>query len=387
MTSENRALRVLYVINGLGTGGAERSLIELIEPLSVRQVEVKIAYLIERSEGVASEGLANVETFQVGPRLVPALPRLGRLLRRLEPDLLHTTIFEADLIGRLASIGSGVKVVTSLVNTSYSRAGASNPDVSNTKLALARMIDGFTARHINAGFHALTEAAKRENAADLRLDPASIEVVPRGRSTARLGKPSIERRLATRGRLGLADDQPVLLSVGRREHQKGQVHAVEAMGVIRTTHPSARLLIAGRDGAASARLEAVTEKLGLDDHVVFLGHRPDVADIMVASDVLVFPSLYEGFGGTLVEAMALGLPIVASDIPVMREVVAETGLLVERGSAPELAEAVRLVLDDATTARRLREAGIARYESRYRLDVVADEMRDMYLKFVDGDSA
>lgn len=385
MTSENRALRVLYVINGLGTGGAERSLIDLVEPLSARHVEVAIAYLFERSEGVAREGLAGVETFHVGPGLLPALPRLARLLRRLSPDLLHTTIFEADLIGRLSSIGSGVKVVTSLVNTSYSRAGASNPDVSETKLGLARRIDGFTARHINTGFHALTETAKKENAADLGLDPASIEVVPRGRSTARLGTPSENRRMAARRMLGLNDDQPVVLSVGRREHQKGQIHAIEAMSLIQATHPTTCLLIAGRDGAAGDRLETLTAELGLDDRVVFLGHRPDVADIMVASDVLVFPSLYEGFGGTLIEAMALGLPIVASDIPVLHEVVGEAGLLVERGSAPELADAVRLILDDAATARRLRESGRARFESRYRLDVVADEMRDMYMKFMSRD--
>lgn len=378
MSSDRPHVHVLYVIDGLGTGGAERSLAELIRPLGELGIHLTVATFHSRTEGVESEVADLVDVRSVGPGPARGLMRLRNLIREAEPDVIHTTLFESDVTGRIASVGSGARVVSSIVNASYSGSAATKPGVSPTKLAAARMIDGWTARRFVDRFHALTETAKRSAVEALGIDPESIDVIGRGRDPERLGRFSEHRRRSIRSSLGIGDDTPLLLSVGRREYQKGQIHAIEAMAHIGARHPGAMLLIAGRRGPMSSRLESTTRDLGLTQSVRFLGHRPDVPDLMVAADVLVFPSLYEGFGGTLIEAMALDLPIVTSDLEVLREVAGDAALYAPTADARALAERARLPLESEDVVRDLRERGRKRFEDRYTIDRVSQQMCEMY---------
>ncbi len=112
-------------------------------------------------------------------------------------------------------------------------------------------------------------------------------------------------------------------------------------------------MVAGREGHASAALGDQIARLGLDDRVRLLGHRSDVAEVLSAADLFVFPSVYEGLGGALIEALALGLPIVASDLPALREVVrpGENADLVSPTDSAALAAAVVALLDDPARRR------------------------------------
>lgn len=383
MTSSR--LRVLYFINGLGTGGAERSLADLLRPLRRRGIDVTMACLYERTEGVQRQVAPSFEVKVLRQGFWQWFRDARRLIRDVSPHVIHTTLFESDLLGRLSAIGTNIPVVTSIVNTSYSEAAArAGKNIPAWKLEAARLIDGFSARHLNAGFHAITNAAKIEAVRSLRVEESRIKVIPRGRDTARLGAPSPERRKQTRRSLGVGQQQPLLLSVGRREHQKGQVSAVEALAKLRSEFEEALLLVAGRDGAASAELAQLVDDLGLGQAVRFLGHRNDIPDLMAAADVLVFPSRYEGLGGTVIEAMALQLPVVASDIPVLREVAGDTALFAPVGSPDILAAQISAVLTDTELAIRLRTAGDARFAAAFGIDAIADQMADFYRQIVSG---
>jgi len=373
------------VINGLGTGGAERSLAEMLEPISRHGIKILPVCLYPRDEGVQSEVMnAGYEVRFVGPPSFATLFRLRDLIAETHPDVIHTTIFEADIIGRLASIGSSTAVVSSIVNTSYAITKSQNPHLNRGKLALARVVDGFTARHLNTGFHALTETVAEAAVKALGIKKISIDVIPRGRNRQRLGEPSPERRREVRRALGIAESTTVLLSVGRQEFQKGHVNAVEALAVLRSRRPNLLLLIAGRDGAASDRLRRATVELDLKDHVRILGHRSDVPDLMVAADLLTFPSLYEGFGGALIEAMALDLSIVASDLPAIREVTGDTVAFVTPGSFSALAVGIEDLLDDDSRSRQLRQAGRDRFEKNFTIDSTSKRMAAFYHAALDS---
>src|SRR5918996_6097514 len=165
------SLRVLFVINGLGTGGAERSLAEML-PIFVREgVEPIVATLRRRSEGV--EGSVRSEGYDVrlvdGARWPARLRGVRKLIRTERPDLVHTTIFEADVAGRIAAWCTGVPVLTTLVNTSYVRERLADPNVDRMKLAAVRHIDAWTSRHLTDHFHAITKAVRDEAAACLRI--------------------------------------------------------------------------------------------------------------------------------------------------------------------------------------------------------------------------
>jgi glycosyltransferase involved in cell wall biosynthesis len=273
--------------------------------------------------------------------------------------------------GRLAAWRTGTPVVTSLVNTSYDAGRRRDPNVAAWRLAVVRSVEGWTARRLTASFHAISEAVAAAAVHALGIRRDRITVVPRGRDRTRLGDPSPARRAEARRRLDIAPDASVVVTVGRQEYQKGQRTLVDA--VARMRHP-ALLLVVGRQGAATAEVETAARPLG--PRVRLLGHRTDVPDILAAADVFAFPSRYEGLGGAVIEAMALGLPVVASDLPALREVVDAdvTGVLVPPDDPATLASALDTLLADDSTRRRMGEAGRQRFLDRFTLDAVVDPM-------------
>src|SRR5690606_5335714 len=127
-----------------------------------------------------------------------------------------------------------------------------------------------------------------------RAAPLPYTTLFRSRDPERIGEPTPERRRRVRRALGLDDETPVLVTVGRQEFQKGHRYLIEAMPKILERHPRTRLLIVGRRGAATSELERAVADFERADSVSFLGHRADVTDLMAAADLFVFPSLFEG---------------------------------------------------------------------------------------------
>jgi glycosyltransferase involved in cell wall biosynthesis len=177
------------------------------------------------------------------------------------------------------------------------------------------------------------------------------------------------------------------VNVARQEFQKGQRYLLEAAHLLRDRHPDLVVLVCGRDGAVSGELRALHDEFHLGDQVRILGHREDIPDILAAADVFAFPSLFEGLGGSLIEAMALGVPIVASDIPAIRETVVNGGCatLVEPGSGDALAEAVANLLDDTGRRAAYADEGIRRFEEFYALPVIASKMAALYRAVAAGE--
>ena len=220
----------------------------------------------------------------------------------------------------------------------------------------------------------------------LGISPERITVIPRGRDPIRLGRRDDERRRLARHELGIDPEAPVLLSVGRLEYQKGQRYAIQAMPEIVRSFPDAILLIAGREGWEAEALRSLTQELGLGSSVVFLGHREDVPELLTASDVFVFPSRYEGLGGAVLEAMALEVPVVASALPAVLEVLDGTGLTFPPSDVPVLIRAVLEVLNEPGTARNRTRAARARFEDRFSLDRVVEATNDLYRRVAAGRS-
>lgn len=381
-----RTTTVLFLINGLGTGGSERSLAETVPLLVRHNIDCVFACHHQRDEGV-QESLSR-QGFSIHFLRSATFPGRIREVRGLlikhRPDVLHTTIFESDILGRIASTGFPVRVLTSLVNTCYDERRLADPNVSAWKLECARRLDGFTARHLTDHFHAVTRSVKDASIAALGIPSDRITVVERGRDPSRLGRRSESRRRKTRRALGLSDTAEVLLTVGRQEHQKGQKYLLEAVAAVARSRPNLRLLVAGREGNATGELLSIRDRLRLSDRIRFLGHREDVPDLLAAADLFVFPSLYEGIGGAALEAMALELPVVASRIPGMQEVLeeGENALLVPPEDSRSLAEAILHLLTDKDKAREFGRRGRGIFERRFTLERSAGRMAALYRNLV-----
>lgn len=375
-------MRILFVIDTLGAGGAERSLQEMV-PLFVREgVKPVIACFHRRAEGVEHLVLGQADV-----RVLSGLSRAGQVeaLRRIIRDerieLVHTTLFEADVLGRIATAGTRARVVTSLVNMPYEPSRLEHDrNVDTARLLAARFLEATTGALFADHFHAITFAVKAAAGRYFGIAAEKITVVPRGRDGERLGRRSEERRERAREALGIPDEANVVLTAGRQEFQKGQRFLVQAMHRLVATRPETVLLVAGRSGSATRELSEEAAHPALEGRVRFLGHRDDLPELLSAADVFALPSLWEGLGGVLIEAMALELPIVASDIVAIREATDQgrAAVLVRPEDPASLAGAIQALSSDAAARARLAREGRALFESRYTLEQSARGMMGIF---------
>jgi glycosyltransferase involved in cell wall biosynthesis len=376
-----RKLKILFVIDSLGGGGTERSLAELL-PFLIQAGFTPIVTCFYHRDGVENEVIRQgVDVrFLKGKGLFTWARQLRQLIKVEQPDIVHTMLADANLAGRIAAIGSPAVVISSLVNTPYLPVRFQDPRINVLKFRLVQLIDAVTSHLLTTHFHAVSQAAKEAAVSSLRLPPERITVVERGRDPNRLGLPSVERRLQARQRLQLAEQDKVIVNVGSHEYQKGQKYLLEAFSALYSIHPRLVLLVAGRHGNLTNELENFKDHLGLNGQVRFLGHRQNIAEILAAADLFVFPSLYEGLPGAVLEAMALGLPIVASDIPPVREVVEENrnALLVAPASSVELSKAIATLLADRDKALAYGRRSRKIFETRFTLQESAARMIELY---------
>ncbi|MEM8905436.1 MAG: glycosyltransferase [Actinomycetota bacterium] len=358
--------RVTFVIPSLGAGGAERSLEVSLPGLVERGIEPRVVVFHRRAQGShAVVERSGVQVHVVEGSRLRRVVELRRVLLAEPTDLVHTSVVAADIAGRLAARAAGLASVGTLVNTTYELSRLDDPNVSRPALEVNRAVDATTAR-LSVGFRAITEAVKESAVRRMRLDPDRIEVIPRGRVLGRFAVTS-DDRARVRERFGVDDDVLVVGNVARHEHQKGLDLLVEALAELVLRDRQVLLVQAGRDGNASDELRRRIARLGMDSHVELLGHVDDVAaDVLPGLDVFAFPSRYEGLGGALIEAMAAGLPIVTSDLPVTREVTDGSAVLVPVGDVEALADGIERAPGATDRATTIDRAG------RFALDDVLD---------------
>jgi glycosyltransferase involved in cell wall biosynthesis len=351
----DEAVPFLFVINSLGAGGAERSLADILPHLYTVGVRPIVACFKSPDVGFEQEVRADGTDVRVlpGASLMSHVRDLRNIIKRERPRLVYTALFDAHLAGRLAAAGTGVPVLSNLTNVAYDPARYADPNVNGRRLQLLRYVDGWTARHLTSHFHAVSGAVKTSAVSSLGVAPQDITVVHRGRHRQRLGRPGADRRARVRSTLGLDSSALVVITVGRQEYQKGQRYLLEAVPGLADRFPNVEIMIVGRQGHASSELASLVTSLDIEDRVRFLGHRDDVPDLLAASDVFAFPSVYEGLGGANIEAMALGLPLVASDIAALREVVevGGNGILVPPADPAALENALGDLLADPDLRR------------------------------------
>jgi glycosyltransferase involved in cell wall biosynthesis len=374
-------VRALYVIDSVArSGGAEQSLLSMAPYLVAGGVTLDIAYLHEvdgLQEALRAAG-ATVLPVVGGGRLA-AVRDLTRLIRSRRPDLVHTTLFEADVAGRAAAVLTRTPVVSSLVNSSYGPAHVHDPRLRPWRVRAAQALDAVTAQSVRR-FHAISGHVAETMSARLRVPMARIDVVPRGRDAAVLGVRTPGRAAGARARLGIPPDVPLVVAAARHEHQKGLDVLVEAFATVLAQRPDARLVVAGREGNGTPGLRSLVERLGLGSSVDLLGARTDVADILAACDAFAVPSRWEGFGSVLLEAMALQAPIVASRVAAIEETVGpdDCALLVEPADPAALAAALVQTLTDVPAASERAARARKRFLARFTAEQVSAEMIAFY---------
>jgi glycosyltransferase involved in cell wall biosynthesis len=188
-------------------------------------------------------------------------------------------------------------------------------------------------------------------------------------------------RAATRRQLGLAENACVAVVVATFKEQKGHRYLIEAVPGAIAQFPDLYILLVG-DGGLREKLMAQADALGLDGHLRFLGFRSDISDLLAASDLFILPSLWEGLSMALVEAMASGLPVIATEVSGTQQVMISgvTGLLVPPGDPRRLTEAIVQLLSNPAQARAMGAAGQRRVAELYSSKQQARDLLSLFCR-------
>ena len=379
----NALRKIMFVIDTLEVGGAERSLLEIASRFDPNRFE-PVVCSVYRGSTLKNEfeaaGIRVTELGLAGKYQFPtAWLRLKRLAKDERPSLIHTMLFRADQIGRTVGRWLGIPVISSLVNVPYDPVRLeANPNLSRWKVGTFRLIDSISARCVTR-FHAVSNAVRDSNCRRLGVATERVTVIPRGRTLPESRACFNGRLQQLRSSLELAGCYPVILNVGRLIGQKAQTDLIRAMPRIVQEFPKSRLLIAG-EGSLRKELEQQIEQQRLTGCVHLLGNRPDVGDLLQLADCFAFPSCYEGLPGAVVEAMLAGRPIVATDIPMIRDMIEDqmSGLLVPPQDPESLAAGIVRIARDRTLANNLAQAAETNARERFNMDRVVAQTEALY---------
>lgn len=358
--------RIALIIPTLDRSGAEKQFTLLATGLPQDRYEIQ-AVLLSRA-GPYAENLqqAQIPITLLGKQSkldLSAWWKLRTWLRRFQPDIIHTWLFAGNAYGRLAAgtVPKAKIVVSERCVDSWKR---------GWQLWLDRRLISRTDRLVG------NSASVVEFYRQLGVPNEKLVCIPNGIELP----PAAEiDRTALLAELGWPEDAFVAGYVGRLAAQKRVDDLIFAIETLRQTVPSARLLVIG-DGPLRSSLAQFSRDIGCEDQVRFLGHREDTRRWLTLMNVFCLASSFEGMSNSLMEAMAAGVPTLASDIPPNRELVTtgETGLLVPVGDRVAYIQFLKLLNDDPALCRRLGNAAAERMRQNFSVSTMVQRYRELY---------
>jgi sugar transferase (PEP-CTERM/EpsH1 system associated) len=362
-------MHVVHVVDSLAVGGVENGVVNLVNALSpdIRHTVVTLSAvgpLAERlPDGVGCHCVGKRPGIDVG-----AMVRLAALLRRLRPSVVHSRnwgAFDAIPAARVAGVGV-------VIHGEHGREAADPQGLDPRRNRLRRVFAPLVTRFVTVSFD-----LRQWLLTTVRLPAGKLVTIHNGVDARRFAGGD---RQAARRALRLPAHSVVVGAVGRLDPVKDHAGLLRAFSVLRTDQPAAELVIVG-DGPCRAGLERQIQELGLTGHVHLLGMRQDVPLLLRGFDAFVLPSLAEGISNTVLEAMATGLPVVATRVGGNPELVEHgvTGALVPADNPLVLAAALRCYVEDGRLRDAHGDAARRRVLQHFTLERMAQGYHDLYV--------
>jgi glycosyltransferase involved in cell wall biosynthesis len=373
-----RKYKIAYVIDGLSMGGAERLMVPILKHLNRTDFDAYICALQSKdgnpmAEEIRALGIP-VDCLEIKHlRDLNTLPRLIKYLKRMGADLVHTQLEFANILGtisakclRLPSVCT-IHVMPSL-------------DIK-TKSKLHQKLEWFVLKYFCDRVISVSEEAREYHLHISGAYPDQVATIYNGIDLS--GFLSLDwelERVNVREELGIPMDAKVLTTVAVLRPQKGIQYMIRALPAVLASNPNAYYLIVG-DGPHRSTLIEEVRKAKVNDRVIFAGMRKDVPRLLSASDIFVLPTLTEALPTVLAEAMAAKLPIVASRVGGIPEMInnKQNGCLVEPEDLAGLANACMHLLNDAKERATLGAEGWNIVNQKFNIERQVDKLEELYM--------
>jgi glycosyltransferase involved in cell wall biosynthesis len=385
--------RILFCSPALTFGGEQKQMVQLLQNLDRERFEIIVCsirpfgYL---DEAIKQSGVPIICLGRPNPYDLRSILDLRQVIKKNNIDLVQVGIFGSEFHGLLAAIITGTPTVA-ILQSSYdlsARAQASKSDnfALRGKWRILYAVHGVLSRIAKVNYVALSEVVKQSAINELHLLSKLVKVIPLGVAPEEFDRDKFSEQITRiRSQLQLDKAYPVLLNVARLSAVKSQAELIQALPLILERFPNAKLLIAG-DGPLMPELTNLRDRLNLQKQVLLLGNRDDVKALLHISDLFVFSSYYEGLPGAIIEAMAAGKPVVAFDIPSLKEVVIDgfSGVLVGERNIGRFSKAIIHLTEHPEIAREMGNRARQIVREKYDIRQNVESLEGVYQQMLGG---
>lgn len=370
-------LKIMHVITTLGPAGAETTLCRIAAGMDTARFEnevVSLTGILDLADKMERIGIP-VRTLRMkkgAPNPLPVL-RLARWIRETKPDVIHTWMYHANLVGALAARMAGdVPVVWGIHHNSL------DPRVNKRRTLLINRACALLSRRLPARIVCCSEASQDLHR-ELGYAPEKLDVIPNGFDLEQL-RPNPAARRSLRADLGLPGDAGLIGMAARFHPHKDHRNFIRAAGRIHKRMPAIHFVLCGLNVTrANPQLMRWIQEEGIADCCHLLGVREDMPRFFAALDIATTSSLSEAFPVVIGEAMACATPCVVTDVGDSAMIVGKTGIVVPAGDPEKLADAwTRLIDAGPEVRRRLGMAARARVEQKFALPLIVDRYQAVY---------
>lgn len=387
--AKERNIKVLHVITRLIRGGAEINTLLTIQGLEKLGYEVSLAAgPSDKTEGNLEDDVRqSTRNLMLLHNLVREVSPLNDLIAFLKLylfikkgkfQIVHTHVRKAGIIGRWAAKLAGVPIIIHTTHGNFFH-GYFNRLITKFFVIIERITALITDRIIT-----LTKIEQSQYMERGIGKLSQYKSIPSGIDLKRFDYNNIyPLRNEVRRSLGLCDDDFIIGNIGRIAPIKGHEYLIRSATEVISKIPNAKFMIVG-DGPIRSKMEELASQLKISDKVIFTGIRMDIPECLSVMDLFVLPSLNEGMGRALVEAMAMRVPVIASNIGGIPEVIVdgETGLLVPSKNSEVLAKAIIRLSKDKKLAEKLSQAGYEKAHLDFGIETMVNNISSVYQEMI-----
>jgi len=367
-----KIMRVLLVTTHLEPGGIPHYVISLAEALKKRGHKVFVASRGGKfTDTLANLGIEhiklNIQTkSELSPKILFSLIKLLKIVKQKNIQIIHAQTRVTQVLSFLLSKFSKVPYISTCH-------GFFRPHFFRRKFP-------FWGKKVIA----ISEAVEAHLIKDMKIKKEDIRLIHNGIDCRKFKVADLGQINQFRQKFGIKND-PVVGIIARLSDVKGHIYLIEAFSQVLEYKPHTQLLIAG-DGKMKAQLVELSKNLGADNNVIFIPAGEDISLVLSVMDIFVMPSIQEGLGLAIMQAQALGLPVIGSSVGGIVSLISDsqTGLLVPVGDSERIAKSILKLLNDKNLAARLGQNAKRNIEENFSLEKMAAETEKLYNEIVGG---